>query len=61
MALATSHMAYFKILQIGDLLGTAFLALSFLVLNYAGDEFLEGIESDVSVENVTVVMQGDAF
>jgi len=46
---------------IGDLLGTAFLALSFLVLNYAGDEFLEGIESDVSVENVTVVMQGDAF
>eukprot|EP00092_Neocalanus_flemingeri_P017053 GFUD01018441.1.p1 GENE.GFUD01018441.1~~GFUD01018441.1.p1 ORF type:complete len:470 (+),score=42.68 GFUD01018441.1:662-2071(+) len=46
---------------IGDLLGTAFLALSFLCLNYAGDDFLQGIENDSSVENVTVVMQGDAF
>lgn len=46
---------------IGDLLGTAFLALSFMVLSYSQDNFLEGIESDVSFENVTVLLQSDAF
>ena len=44
--------------QIGDLLGTAFLALSFLVLQLAGDNFLQSLEEETLVpdmENVTVL------
>ena len=44
---------------IGDLLGTALLAVSFLVLQVARDGFLEDIEADAGLghgvmENVTV-------
>ena len=48
-------------LQIGDLLGTAFLALAWMVLSYTGDDFLKGIENGVSGENVTVSFQEYAF
>ena len=42
--------------QIGDLIGTAFLALSFLVLQAVGDSFLQSLEVETSgTENVTVV------
>jgi len=43
---------------VGDLLGTAFLAVSFIVLNLAQDSFLLNLEQDidgVSSENVTIV------
>lgn len=42
--------------QIGDLIGTAFLALSFMVLQAVGDSFLQSLEVETSgTENVTVV------
>jgi len=41
---------------IGDLLGTAFLALSFMVLSYSKDEFLLGLESAQAPENMTEVL-----
>ena len=43
---------------VGDLLGTAFLAVSFIVLNLAQDSFLLNLEQDmdgVSSENVTII------
>ena len=42
---------------VGDLLGTAFLAVSFVVLSLAQDSFLHNLESVDSVvtENVTIV------
>ena len=43
---------------VGDLLGTAFLAVSFIVLNLAQDSFLLNLELDmdgVSSENVTII------
>ena len=42
---------------LGDLLGTAFLAVSFVVLSLAQDSFLHNLESVDSVltENVTIV------
>jgi len=43
---------------IGDLLGTAFLALSFVVLQLAQDRFLDTLETGpagTDIENVTVV------
>jgi len=41
---------------IGDLLGTAFLAMSFLVLQLAQDSFLENLEMEEhAMENVTIV------
>jgi len=46
---------------IGDLLGTAFLALAWMVLSYTGDDFLKEIENGVSGENVTVSFQEYAF
>jgi len=46
---------------IGDLLGTAFLALSFMVLSYSKDDFLLGIESGQAPENITEVwLAGDS-
>jgi len=46
---------------IGDLLGTAFLALSFLVLSYSKDDFLLAIESGQAPENMTEVwLTGDS-
>merc|ERR1719443_2521351 len=41
---------------IGDLLGTAFLAVSFLILQLAQDSFLENLEMEEhAMENVTIV------
>ena len=43
---------------VGDLLGTAFLAVSFIILNLAQDSFLLNLELDmdgVSSENVTII------
>ena len=43
---------------VGDLLGIAFLAVSFIVLNLAQDSFLLNLELDmdgVSSENVTII------
>ena len=42
---------------VGDLLGTAFLAVSFVVLSLAQDSFLHNLESADSgvTENVTIV------
>jgi len=44
---------------IGDLLGTGFLALAFLVLSASQDGFLEGIES--GPRNVTIEVPSNAF
>ena len=46
----------FLYFQIGDLLGTAFLALSFMVLSSSKDDFLLGIESGQAPENMTEVL-----
>ena len=46
-SIGTSHydVEICSFFQIGDLLGTAFLALSFMVLSYSKDDFLIGIEN----------------
>jgi len=46
---------------IGDLLGTAFLALSFMILSFSEDGFLEGIEGESKFENATVIVPSNAF